>query len=361
MQKNYAKLSLIQTVVFTLIVTTFFWANSFFNILTPEVTPIRDYGVTKIGEGLNSILTKEPIIEAIISLLIKFVNIILVYRIFVRNVIHIAGGHIVMLMYALIYGIFANRGCTLIPEIAAFLLLNGVNYSFQIKKLVNSSRSFFLHSFFISVAAMLFTPSYIAIIIIATRAIIFQRFYHRELISLFVGFMLPIFFLSYYNWLVYDDFSRYSVMVKDVEIGEFAFLSVERFLNASIIKILAILLFSYSSVLAAVRYYESKDKRMRVRNSMIVWGVFLFTIYVITFLFVMITSTIAPIIALPFAMFTSLYFCLNRKIGEANIIFASILLLFLLSNVVEHHITINEIIILLKGTSKNWISSAFPF
>lgn len=164
---------------------------------------------TDISCSLNSYFQSLGLLGAIIIASIILFNGLYISRITIRSIGYVRNTHISTLLYILLVSTTTINYDSASPVIVSTILIIAIEKLLSIKKHRICSSPLFLATFLTSTAGAILPFAFTLIIPIIATQFIFNRLNIREVISIMIGLILPLFLASYYHWMMGDSITYY--------------------------------------------------------------------------------------------------------------------------------------------------------
>lgn len=322
-----------QTLFFSALVMFFYWGAIFVN--EGNFKPINELsGTMPIGATLNNFARSYIKLSSIITIILQLFNALYISRIFIRNVVYAKHTHVAAILFILISISSPTTNQELVSQLVTTLSLFALEGILSIKKRINSAHNFFLSSFFIAIAGLIYLPAAALYICILSAFFIYNRFYLRELLASIGGFVIPPFFYSYYYWVVDDAFLQLTHDVVTTIKSTFSIVSIDTILEMNIFNVVFIVVITIIMLFSLVNFMINlQSTRSKTLYSYLIFWVWMVVIMTIFILFTPTISTIVPLYAVSASVILSFLFNMFTHRIVTNIIFVVLVVLTILANI----------------------------
>ncbi|MFI3261922.1 MAG: hypothetical protein R3Y26_03325 [Rikenellaceae bacterium] len=202
--------SLSQAILYFLILIIVLWGKDFFLDIEPyNFLPSAEYsfsGYTYISNFIFTKIREMGLQGYIIIMLATTINAFYLSRIIMRFNTNTPKSYLSVIVFLCLISIFTATKFNIVNQIIILFILSSCEKQIFIQLNYNTIKYAFLSAFHIGAAAIFAPIYYIFFIVLIITHLIASTLSIREISASLLGILTPLFFFSYFQWLIDEEF-----------------------------------------------------------------------------------------------------------------------------------------------------------
>lgn len=345
MSYDFTRQSIFTNLLYFLVLLGVLWGGAFFVPYTVGgdvaqtlggVSAQLDYSTLPVEAWIRGFLVRYPQGAAVVSMILVFVNSLFITRLSIRNAFFLERSYMPALIYLLVSSGYYSSWDTLMPLLAALMMLMGMSVLLRTYNLKGvCAGRLMMAGFYFGMAYLFYLPAMLVGLLLIPLALnLFRMFDIREWVATAAGFVLPLFFTCHIMWLVNGDFIGPLVSLYDgLYVEQMPFVSAQYWSNMpQRVALVMPLEWTFIAALLVVTVMSMirtlKNKMLQKTKPLKVYAMMVYMLIVVGGVMAVypgLALSCLPILAIPMAVIVPTYYNGLRPTFFSNFLYVMIL------------------------------------